>query len=435
MLLAAFIHIVRPLSATSVDDSGQAVETAQGPAAVLGTLIVTTSADRDDGVCDGNCSLREAIVAANNDAGADSISFNLSPSTTIVLSGTQLPAINDTLNGSTAVNLTVSGNSASRIMQINISAAVTVTAVTFADGNSLPGGGGAIFNLGSLTLSGGAIANPGGILTITLTTLKGNQALSGGGINNSMAGNLTLKDSILSGNVVSETGGGISSEGNSTVSVTDSTIDSNTANAGGGIYNEDGMTHLTNSTLSDNSAEYGGGIMNDSLIVNVSNSMITNNRAGTAGGGIASYSKGGTFTTITNTIVSGNLISGTTGADDLALRGGLTDSFYSGGYNLIGAIGNGISAFPGAGDLTGVTDPKLGPLVDNGGETFTHLLLSNSLALDGGDNSSCQLTDQRGEVRPKDGDGDGTARCDIGSVEMPAVQQSDWFLYLPMALK
>jgi hypothetical protein len=65
------------------------------------------------------------------------------------------------------------------------------------------------------------------------------------------------------------------------------------------------------------------------------------------------------------------------------------------------------------------TAPLLGPLQDNGGPTFTHLLGAGSPALEGGNpaapgsgGSACAATDQRGVTRPQ------FARCDIGSVEI-----------------
>ena len=57
------------------------------------------------------------------------------------------------------------------------------------------------------------------------------------------------------------------------------------------------------------------------------------------------------------------------------------------------------------------TDPRLGLLQDNGGETWTRALLANSPAIDQGDNSSCPALDQRGLSRPQ-----GLA-CDIGAYE------------------
>jgi len=70
------------------------------------------------------------------------------------------------------------------------------------------------------------------------------------------------------------------------------------------------------------------------------------------------------------------------------------------------------------GDLESV-DALLAPLGDHGGPTDTHLPLPGSPWIDGGDPVSCiSATDQCGSLRPLDGDGDGTAACDIGAVEV-----------------
>src|SRR5947207_7457315 len=46
-------------------------------AAAQTTFTVTKTADTNDGVCDSDCSLREAINAANNTLGQDTIAFNI----------------------------------------------------------------------------------------------------------------------------------------------------------------------------------------------------------------------------------------------------------------------------------------------------------------------------------------------------------------------
>ena len=69
----------------------------------------------------------------------------------------------------------------------------------------------------------------------------------------------------------------------------------------------------------------------------------------------------------------------------------------------------------------------LGALANNGGPTLTRMPQPTSLAIDGGNAAGCRdqannllTTDQRGSVRPIDGDGLGGAVCDIGAVEAPA---------------
>jgi len=71
------------------------------------------------------------------------------------------------------------------------------------------------------------------------------------------------------------------------------------------------------------------------------------------------------------------------------------------------------------------TDPLLKPLTNNGGATETHALqsqllgdLATSPAIDSGDTIRCPNNDQRGSLRPDDGDGNGNYECDIGAFEL-----------------
>ena len=57
-------------------------------------------------------------------------------------------------------------------------------------------------------------------------------------------------------------------------------------------------------------------------------------------------------------------------------------------------------------------NPKLGPLQDNGGPTFTHALLATSPAIDAGNDAKAPATDQRGVRRPQG------AASDVGALEV-----------------
>jgi hypothetical protein len=243
------------------------------------------------------------------------------------------------------------------------------------------------------------------------------------------AGTATIVDSTVSGNnTVSDggntNGGGIYISTLGLVTLTGSTVSGNTAQGGtstsglgGGIYIDTGTVAVANSTVSGNTAQggtstaqgKGGGIYRNGGALTLSNSTVAFNTA-TFGGGVFSTDRGSftfsnTILALNNAILERDL-SGTT--------------FTSEGYNLLGEYsGSGLAT-------TDIVNPSpgLGPLQDNGGPTKTHALQSGSPAIDagnpatpGGGVPACEATDQRGETRPADGDGNGTATCDIGAFE------------------
>ncbi|MDY7006200.1 MAG: DUF4347 domain-containing protein, partial [Cyanobacteriota bacterium] len=275
--------------------------------------------------------------------------------------------------------------------------------------------GGGIFNSGRVSLidstisgnsavtsNGGGIQNTGTAI-LTNSNISGNYADNGGGINN--LGRVNLNSSTIDSNVTFLAGGGIRNSG--VTNVRNSTLSSNSANRGGGIYNT-GRTNVSNSTLSEAISNYGGGIYNAGS-ASITNSTITGNGGQpNQGSGILTKALDelgiDPTTTVTSSIVSGNSDSDfdSIGSDNIII---------SGNNNLIGT-GNAINIFNRNNDQTGVTDPILGNLADNGGPTFTHLPFPNSPAIDAGSNSSALTTDQRGKLRFV---GEGV---DIGAVEL-----------------
>jgi hypothetical protein len=273
-------------------------------------------------------------------------------------------------------------------------------------------------DLNSLTINGDGKTNvitnlTDGVTISALTLTGGYAAYDGGGIDNS--GTLTVTNSTISGNSADgnfSDGGGIFNTG--TLTVTNSTISANSADDGGGIFNGYyGTLTVTHSTISANTADgYGGGIDNSGTLT-VTNSTISDNSADWGGGIYNGYY--GTFTAH-NTIVAGN-----TAEHSTDVRWAVTDTS---SYNLIGD-GSGMSGIAHGenGNLVGTAaspiDPRLGPLGDYGGPTWTMPLLGDSPAIDAGDPDPADPppTDQRGFGRFVDGDADGNARIDMGAFE------------------
>jgi hypothetical protein len=133
--------------------------------------------------------------------------------------------------------------------------------------------------------------------------------------------------------------------------------------------------------------------------------------------------------TISSSTISGNGLSGLLAGSNTVISltntvlanhtgGDCLGTFFSGGHNLIEGAAGCTLIGGGTGDITGV-DPLLGALAFNGGVTQTQVLLGGSPAIDAGA-EACPppATDQRGIARPQDGNADGTARCDIGALEV-----------------
>jgi len=299
-------------------------------------------------------------------------------------------------------------------------------------GNTASGDGGGIANLlvpgsdptrrAALTLTNGTVSgnasgtggsgNGGGIvnfntatLTLTNITVTGNtSSANGGGIYNEFIA--TLTNVTLSGNTAS---GGAGMFNNAITTLTNVTLSSNSGTAGGGLFNA-GQATLTNVTLSGNSSMFEGGGIQNRCTMALTNVTLNANSAGFGGTNIDNLSTCSAAPTLRNTIVTGGP-AGINCVDRMISFPGPNPKLTSLGHNLSSDASCG---FSGPGDMTN-TNPLLGPLQNNGGPTQTHALLPGSPAINGGTNSGCPATDQRGIARPQGG------TCDIGAFEFGVI--------------
>ncbi len=294
------------------------------PPAHAQTITVTTT--RDELNTDGDCSLREAIRAANQDAAVDVCPAGHGADMIILPAGTYAITIagmaedaaitgdfditsNLTIMGAAVETTILDANQLDRVLDILKDASVQLTNLTIRNGRPPENAdGGGISNAGTLKLrnsmvtnntvvgagcgSGGCsfargagIANLG-VLTVVESILSNNTApRDGGGITN--YGTATFTNSTVSNNSAPGFGGGIYNSG--TVRLRASTVSSNRGGAGGGILNDGGTLFLESSTVEDNTE--GGGLVNgywdpESSTATISNSTIRNNRVDGRGGGI-----------------------------------------------------------------------------------------------------------------------------------------------------
>ena len=318
--------------------------TAQGA-----SLDVTKTVDTDDGACDADCSLREAILysVAGDTINIPTGDYTLTMGIELTI-GTDL-TLNGAGSGATIIQAdTDPGVADFRVFNIT-GGTVAISDVTIQNGD-IVGNGGGLLNEAILTLnssivsdnaassSGGGIYNTG-TLTLADSWVGGNSALFGGGIFN-VIGILTLSNTIITGNVTGATGGGLHNDSGGTLTLTNSTVSGNTSNSiGGGILNDAGTMVATNSTITSNTANVdGGSIYNGPTgIVTLINTTVSDNTATTSnGGGIYNL---GTLT-LTDSDVSGNTASSNNGGG--ILNSGtlnLTDSAVSGNTSALAGGG------------------------------------------------------------------------------------------------
>jgi hypothetical protein len=431
------------------------------PAHAAGPYVVDSLLDTPG--LDGT--LRKEIEDANDDPGAQTITFAAPALSGIIELGPGQLAITDdlTITGPGRA-LTVDANGANRVFYVspadNILMDVTITGLTVTGGVSGDSGGGVYVEDTNLTLvnvvitgntatsgGGGVYLEEDGSFTMSDSVVSDNHAGgSGGGLYLLPSGPVTISRTILSGNTATGTGGALYLDipEDQTSAIVDSVISGNTADdSGGGVYaiwfhgTDTGELLIERTTVSGNTSYGGGGgiylarVRGEALILD---STLSGNHADSDGGGlyVAHFGETGDLVTVAHSTVTGN----SAGDDPLSAQGGgiYTDeevaldhtivadnTVYGGGPDLLGPFAVRFSLIEDPSDAT-INDlggnvfnspPVLGPLAANGGLTPTHLPGPTSPAVNAGDPSFSPppATDQRGRPRVAAG------RIDIGAVE------------------
>ncbi len=408
------------------------------------TIPVTTELDID--LDDGSCSLREAIVAANDDAayhgclagsGPDRIVFDLAPLPATIALQAALPPIDASvlLRGPAPGVVELDGQGLWPILDVSTNTPGVwfgVEDLVLVDGAGAGGGAlvvgeGTRAELRRVRILGSAATVGGGALWVTGTLAQPTSAL--------------LVDCEIWGNTSSGGSGGgalrILGPGASVV-IRRSVVAANTAETfnGGAVAIQNGELELDRVTLSGNAADGAGGAIHLSVssadaTLTMTDSTVAFNTANLDadgsgdGGGLSVVPQAGFLATLVmrNSIVAANLDNGATIDPDLYFSNGALVDWQSSGFNLIGSnagatgtVGSGLPNVDGdyVGSAVAPLDPRLDILNNWGDDTLaTHrpLLAPLSPAIDTG---SCP--DSTGDQRRYGDAGAGLRRVDLAAV-------------------
>ncbi len=409
---------------------GAAVLLAQSASAA--DFIVNSTSDVADsnpgnGVCDpidaiGNtCTLRAAIMETNALNGADNI---LLASGTYFLSNTGIDEDGaetgdlDITGEVSILNATnnppiINGGFSDRVFDVLANASLSLTNVVVTGGQAND----------PSTTRGGAFQVAGDAeLILDRVSVTNNVANIGGAIYSDGAVTITdsdfLENVITDDNVLTEFADGAAILTRGTLTVSGSTFRRNGKIPGGeglfltgeyAIEAREGfaanpITQIFNSTFYDNTA----GIFSDGVNLLMINATIAKNGARGLRFLKDLDNLGVSQLGIANTVIAGHTsdCNGLISADvEISVE------------NNANASSDDTCGFDGIGDFENIGFPFFDQLNDYGGETLTLMPLPGSVLVDNPEASCAFSADQRGEMRPIDGDGDMSADCDVGAVE------------------
>ena len=410
---------------------------ALAPAGAAGkTFEVTKRGDSAPGACTpADCSLREAVLAANERSGNDVIRLAARKPYRLTRSSFGPGAEEDQGDLEAGVAINAVGN-AIRIKHpgrgravidaegaddraFEVNGRLTLVKVTIRGGHANSGGesGGGIYGAGRVVVKRSRIAGNRagdvgagvyvavGDLVVTGSTIKGNDGGEGGGIFVGTSARLHMAHSTVARNEAPNGAGGVGlangAPGGSVIQA--STLEGNVSGSdGGAIENGSAGLRIMNTTVAGNVASgRGGGIhARPGSLARMNAVTVVRNRADSdntggpdTGGGL--FADGGSDTIeIRNSLVALNeYLGGAINECDAPAPVGIASL----GANLITSTAGGCDYF-GAEDFV-QANPRIGPLAANGGPTRTVALRAKSRAVNRADASSAPGRDQRGVKR------------------------------------
>ncbi len=437
--------------------------------AVATAIEVTSAADDLASGPNGNCTLREAVLAANGDVAVDACPAGSGADVIEIPAGTYtLTRAGAGEDGGLAGDLDVDGDlvlagagRASTVIRAGVPGSVAVDrAIHLHGGGNVEirdltirdsgvttgsvGPGGGILNDGaSLTVRrlalvsnfcsatvwwdassdvGGGLAQTAGSLLLTESNVEQNACMRGAGLG-ILGGTFAIDRSVVRRNVASPAGGGVLVGASVSGSIDHAAVVQNAARTGdgpgsfwpgglgGGLYNA-GTVTIQGSTLASNTVtsgypdtSAGDGIYNAGTVT-LSYATVARNGFPTPPGSASRY----------------RAIDNAGAAATATLHGSLIDDHCTGS----GFVSTGFNVEPQAScNLTDSSDSSnattaVGATPQPWLGTYVLPLLAGSAALDSaGDDPACPADDQAGTPRPLDGDGVGDASCDRGALEMP----------------
>lgn len=388
--------------------TAQAADINVGPSCTLVNAIRSANVDRSIGSCTAGSGADDITLPKNSTlvlGRADNVAFG---PTGLPVIGTEI-----TIHGKGSRIIRAPSAPAFRILAVGQNGTLTLRDVTIAGGHAdnprtIGALGGGIYSEGRLIISRCNIIN-------NLSDWVGGGVFSNSFSDENRVSGLSIQYSLIAGNLAFDGGGGVFVNGDA-VDIVSSTVSNNDGGErGGGGISADAL-HVVDSTIVGNFAEFlGGGIF--ASVLGLDRSIVAGN--------YAQHDERGQGAEI--------LVESFSRADNFNILGSASSPFFAVEPPNKQQSLEGIE--PGATDITAMSDgdtpTNLEDMIElelkaNGGLTLSHALLRDSIAIDTVNDGTCRAAnDQRGVVKPQDGDRDGAPACDTGAYELiPVVDEN-----------